>query len=49
MLWMLAVLFLALWAFGLIMHVTMGGVIHVLLAVAIVVVLVRVIRGHRPA
>jgi hypothetical protein len=36
-----------LWALGLVTSVTMGGLIHVLLVVAIVVVLLRVISGRR--
>ena len=38
---------LVLWALGLVTSYTMGGFIHVLLVVAIVVVLVRVIQGRR--
>ena len=45
MLWTIFVILLILWALGLITGYTMGGVIHILLVVAIVVVLVRVIRG----
>ena len=44
----IACILLVLWFFGLVSSYTMGGLIHVLLAVAIVVVLVRVIRGRRP-
>ena len=47
MLWTIFVILLILWALGLITGYTMGGVIHILLVVAIVVVLVRVIRGKR--
>jgi hypothetical protein len=47
MLWTIAVVLLVLWALGLVTSVTMGGFIHVLLAVAIVVVLIRVIQGRR--
>ena len=42
-----AVLLLILWALGLVTSYTMGGLIHILLVVAIVVVLVRVIQGRR--
>ena len=48
MLWTLAVIMLALWLVGLITAHTMGGFIHILLVVAIVVVLIRVIQGQRP-
>jgi hypothetical protein len=47
MLWTLAVIFLVLWAVGLVTHFTIGGVIHVLLLLAIVSVLLQVIRGRR--
>jgi Family of unknown function (DUF5670) len=43
----IAVVLLLLWALGLVTAYTMGGFIHVLLVVAIVVVLVRVIQGRR--
>ena len=48
MLWTLAVILLILWALGLITGYTMGGFVHVLIVIAIVVVLVRVISGRRP-
>lgn len=47
MLWTIAVILLALWAFGLVSAYTMGGFIHVLLVVAIVVVLLQLIQGRR--
>jgi hypothetical protein len=47
MLWTVAVVLLVLWALGLVTSYTMGGFIHALLVVAIVVVLVRVISGGR--
>ena len=47
MLWTIAVILLVLWALGLVTAYTMGGFIHVLLVVAIVVVLLRVIQGRR--
>jgi len=46
MLWTLAVVLLVLWALGLVTSYTMGGFIHVLLVVAVVVVLVRIIQGR---
>ena len=46
MLWTIAVIFLVLWGLGLVTSFTMGGFIHVLLVVAIVVVLVQVIQGR---
>jgi len=45
MLYTVAVVMLVLWLLGLITSYTMGGFIHVLLVIAIVVVLLRVIRG----
>jgi hypothetical protein len=48
MLLTVAIVLLGLWALGLVSSYTMGGFIHILLVVAIVVVLVRVIQGRRP-
>jgi hypothetical protein len=47
MLWTLAIILLVLWALGLVSSYTLGGFIHVLLVIAIVVVLVRLISGRR--
>lgn len=47
MLWTIAVVLLVLWLLGFVSSYTMGGFIHVLLVVAVVVVLVRVIQGRR--
>jgi hypothetical protein len=47
MLWIIAVSLIVLWALGLITSYTMGGFIHFLLVVAVIVVLVRIIRGDR--
>jgi Family of unknown function (DUF5670) len=47
MLWTIAVIMLALWLLGLITAHTMGGFVHILLVIAIVVVLIRVIQGRR--
>jgi len=47
MLWTVFVILLILWGLGLVSGYTMGGVIHVLLVIAIVVVLVQVIQGRR--
>ncbi len=48
MLWTIAMILLILWALGLVSSYTMGGFIHLLLVIAIVVVLLRVIQGRRP-
>jgi hypothetical protein len=47
MLWTIAVILLVLWLLGLVSSYTIGGFIHVLLVVAIVMVLVRLIQGRR--
>jgi hypothetical protein len=47
MLWTLAVILIVLWGLGLVTSYTMGGFIHLLLVVAVVVVLVRIIQGRR--
>ena len=47
MLWTLALILIILWALGLVSSYTMGGLIHILLIVAIVVVLGRVLHGRR--
>ena len=47
MLWTVAVILLVLWALGLVSSYTMGGFIHLLLVVAVVMVLLRIIQGRR--
>jgi hypothetical protein len=47
-LWTIFVILLVLWLLGLVTSYTMGGFIHILLVIAIVVVLIRVIQGRRP-
>jgi hypothetical protein len=44
----IVVILIVLWALGLVTSYTMGGLIHALLVIAIIVVLVRVIQGRRP-
>jgi len=48
MLWTIAVVLIILWLLGLVSSYTMGGFIHALLVIAVVVVLVRIIRGRKP-
>jgi hypothetical protein len=48
MLYTLIIVLLALWLLGITMSYTAGGLIHILLVVAIVVVLLRVIQGRNP-
>ncbi len=45
MLWTIFIILLVLWALGLVSSYTMGGFIHILLVMAVVVFLIRVIRG----
>ena len=47
MLYTIAIVLLILWALGLVTSVTMGGFVHVLLVVAVVMILLRVISGRR--
>ena len=47
MLWTICVILLVLWALGLLTGTTMGGVIHALLVIAIVVMLIQVLQGRR--
>lgn len=48
MLWTLVVLLVILWALGMVSSYTLGGLIHVLLLLAIAAVLIRIIQGRRP-
>lgn len=48
MLYTIAVVMIVLWLLGLVTAYTFGGFIHILLAIALVVVLLRVIEGRRP-
>ena len=48
MLYTIAVILIILWLLGLVTSYTMGGLIHILLVIAIVVVLLRVISGRSP-
>jgi len=48
MLYTIAVVLLILWLLGLVTSYTIGGLIHVLLVIAIVIVLLRVINGQKP-
>jgi hypothetical protein len=47
MLWTICVVLLILWILGLVSGYTMGGLVHVLLVIAVVVVVVRLIQGRR--
>lgn len=43
----IAIILIVLWLIGLVSSYTMGGLIHILLIIAIVVILIRVIQGRR--
>lgn len=47
MLWTLALILIVLWVLGLVSSYTMGGLIHLLLVIAVVAVLIRVIQGRK--
>ncbi|MFA7060185.1 MAG: lmo0937 family membrane protein [Pedobacter sp.] len=47
MLWTICVILIVLWLLGVVTAYTMGGLIHILLVIAIIVVLVRVIQGRK--
>ncbi len=49
MLELIAVVLIVMWVLGMVSSYTMGGFIHVLLVIAIVMVLLRLIRGRSPA
>ncbi len=48
MLYTIAVVLLVLWLLGLVTSTTMGGFVHVLLVIAVVMVLLRLISGRKP-
>jgi hypothetical protein len=48
LLWTIAIIIAILWLLGLVTSYTLGGFIHILLVLAIIVVLIRVIQGRRP-
>jgi hypothetical protein len=47
MLWTICVILIVLWLLGMVSSYTMGGLIHILLVIAIIVVLVRIIQGRK--
>lgn len=47
MLWTIAMILVIMWALGLVSSYTMGGFIHILLVIAIIVVLLNIIQGRR--
>ena len=48
MLWTIIVILLVLWLLGLVSSYTLGGFIHILLVIAIVVLILQLIQGRRP-
>lgn len=48
MLWTIFVILLVMWAIGLVSSYTLGGFIHILLVLAVVVLLIQLIQGRRP-
>jgi hypothetical protein len=46
MLWTIALILVVLWLLGLVSAYTMGGFIHVLLVIAVVVIVIRLIQGR---
>ena len=48
MLMTFAVVLIVLWALGLVSGTSLGGFVHALLVVAVIVILVRIIQGRRP-
>jgi hypothetical protein len=47
MLWTIFVILLVLWALGMVTSTTLGGFVHILLIVAVVVLLIRLIQGRQ--
>ncbi len=47
MLWTIAVILIVLWLLGLVSSYTLGGFIHILLVIAIVVIIINLIQGRR--
>ncbi|MCW9065596.1 MAG: lmo0937 family membrane protein [Ignavibacteriaceae bacterium] len=47
MLYTIAVILIVMWLLGFVTSYTMGGVIHILLVIAIIMILVNIIRGRR--
>ena len=47
MLWTIVIILLVLWLLGLVTSYTLGGIIHVLLVIALVVIVINLIQGRR--
>jgi len=48
LLWTVTIILVILWLLGLVTSYTLGGFVHLLLVLAIIVILIRVIQGRRP-
>jgi hypothetical protein len=48
MLWTIVVILLILWLLGLVSSYTMGGFIHLLLVLAVIIIVVNLVQGRRP-
>jgi hypothetical protein len=48
LLWTIAIILVILWLLGMVSSYTLGGFVHILLVLAIIVILIRVIQGRRP-
>jgi hypothetical protein len=48
MLWTIFVILLVLWLLGMVTSYTIGGFIHILLVIAVIVIVIRLIQGRRP-
>jgi hypothetical protein len=47
MLWTICMILIVLWLLGIVTSYTMGGLIHILLVIAVIMLLIRVIQGRR--
>jgi hypothetical protein len=47
MLWTITIILIVLWLLGIVTSYTLGGFIHILLVIAIIVVLIRIIKGNK--
>ena len=47
MLWTIAVILIVLWLLGFVTSYTMGGFIHILLVIAVIVIVIQIIQGRR--
>ena len=48
LLWTIAIILVILWLLGMVSSYTLGGFVHILRVLAIIVILIRVIQGRRP-